>query len=541
MVPTDEPEDNDAETVEDGAPDGTAHALERQVFTLRQALRRERQHRAEVEEHFAFLRGALEHSGEAMMITAADPTPPARRILYVNPAFTAMTGYTPEEVLGVSPRILWGEASDPAVVQSLRRCLETGQSFHGETWMRRKDGRQLLLAQHVAPVRGEDGALRYFVSIQRDVTPERAAQHAQRRMEAEANHARKLEALGRLASGIVHDFNNLLAAVLANAELLAETVGGEDREIVGEILRAAQHGRGLTQQLMVFCRHDPRAPQVIDVDEATRGALRMLRRLLGDGVRVETHLAAAPARARIDLTKFGQVLMNLCLNARDAMPAGGCLTVRTAADAARITVTVQDDGAGIDAADRAQMLEPFFTTKPDGEGAGLGLATVMAILEGNGGALRVETAPGQGTTMRVLLPRADEDEDAPDASEPPGAPAPFPARLLVVEDDDGLRAVVERALRRAGYAVTAAASPGEALLVAERDPRVIDLVLSDVAMPYLDGPSLVARLRAMRPGLRALFMSAHAEPEVLRACEGALLSKPFGVSELLARVAAAVV
>ena len=505
-----------------------------------EALALERQRRDAVEAEHRFLRDAWDASGEAMMITAADRGPPSRRILDVNPAFVALTGHAREAVLGQSPSVLWGPSADPQVVAELRLRLGQEEDFLGETWMLRRDGSEVLVSQRVTPVRGGDGVVRHFVSVMRDMTEERAAQEALLAARSEANLARGMETLGRFASGIVHDFNNVLAALIANLELLAEgPLSAAQQECVNDVRGVADRGTGLTRALLMFCRRESARPQDIDVDAACREALRLLRRVLGDGVRTEANLDAQGARVRLDASSFGQLLMNLCLNARDAMPHGGTLTLRTRAERDRVTLEVQDGGVGMTAEVQALALQGDFTTKGPGRGAGLGLSTVRAVVAAGGGELAVTSRPGDGTQVRVSFPRVWSRVAA---VTPPRALAGQslpgrPARLLLVEDDDALRESLHRVLLRAGHEVLTARSPGDALLLAELQTKPFDVVLSDVEMPLIDGPALVARLRQRQPGLPAVFMSAHVASATIADEDGPLLAKPFDDDALHAALA----
>ncbi len=505
-----------------------------------EALAQERVRRGALEAEHRFLRDAWDASGEAMMITAADRGPPSRRILDVNPAFVALTGHPREVVLGQSPRLLWGPSADPQVVAELRLRLSREEDFLGETWMLRRDGTEVRVSQRVTPVRGGDGVVRHFVTVMRDMTRDRAAQESLLAARSEANLARGMETLGRFASGIVHDFNNVLAALIANLELLAEgPLSAAQQECVHDVRAAADRGTALTRALLMFCRRESARPQDIDVDAACREALRLLRRVLGDSVRTEAQLDAQGARVRLDASSFGQLLMNLCLNARDAMPQGGTLTLRTRAERERVTLEVEDVGVGMTAEVQALALQGDFTTKDPGRGAGVGLSTVRAVVADGGGELSVASRPGEGTQVRVCFPRvwargaAVTPRGAVAGQSLPGRPV----RLLLVEDDDALREALHRVLLRAGHEVFAARSPGDALLLVEAQSKPLDLVLSDVEMPLLDGPALVARLRQRQPGLPAVFMSAHVAPATIAEEDGPLLAKPFDDDALHAALA----
>jgi two-component system cell cycle sensor histidine kinase/response regulator CckA len=379
----------------------------------------------------------------------------------------------------------------------------------------------------------------------------------QRRAAARSASAARLETIGRLAGGIAHDFNNLLAAVLGSVEAIRAACPEVATEELCTIEDAAQRGAALVRQLLAFARQQRLRPRVLDLNAAVRGIAPLLRRLLGNGIAVELALEEPGRKVLADPVQFDQVLLNLAANAREAMPEGGTLRIATghrvvlrpegegaaALPPGRYAVLeVSDTGTGIPAEALPRLFEPFFTTRPERGGTGLGLATVQGIVAQSGGHIAVETRPGKGTTFRIHLPRHEgaPPETAPAAPAPPDAAGERSAKeaaILLVEDEAPLRRLAERLLRRAGYAVAAAPSAEAALdLVVERPAALV----SDIAMPGADGVTLARALRARWPGLPVLLLSGYAGAAGREAeAEGfRLLAKPFAPGDLLQAVAA---
>jgi PAS domain S-box-containing protein len=400
-----------------------------------------------------------------------------------------------------------------------------------------------------------------MVGTIQDVTARRQAEQAREALSEQLRQAQKMEGLGRLAGGVAHDFNNLLVVVLTCAgNIQARLAKGlePEREDVEEILTAGQRGRDLTSQLLALARKQVVAPAPLELNEALRGAERLLRRLLREDV--ELHLELQPGLWPLiaDAGQLQQVLLNLAVNARDAMPTGGRLTLSTAnlepahADdggwqgAPRppgplICLVVEDTGAGIPVEDWPRVFEPFFTTKPHGQGTGLGLATVYGIVQQSGGSVRFRTGPGQGTAFELCWPRGDAQATGDTPPEPPAKAAAWPhERVLLVEDDDLVRGSTARALRRAGYDVTPASGGSAALAVLSQGGPPFDLLLTDVVMPGMNGRQLAAVVQGVSPGLRVLYMSGYTHD--IMAPEGAiqpgldLIEKPFTTPALLDRV-----
>jgi signal transduction histidine kinase/CheY-like chemotaxis protein len=364
----------------------------------------------------------------------------------------------------------------------------------------------------------------------------------------------KLEAVGRLAGGIAHDFNNLLTVINGCSELLDTTLPPDhvSRDLVADIRRAGERAAGLTAQLLLFSRKRPINLLSINLNSAVTDAVRLLGRVLGDNVTVETKLADDLPAVKADYGLIHQIVLNLAVNSRDAMPYGGTVTIRTeskdAADRAVVRLSLADTGAGMDEETQKQVFEPFFTTKEQGKGTGLGLATVYGIVRTLGGEIHFRSAVGHGTTFEIDLPAAGASDHG-DSREmrkvavPIDDPTPLPSRgvVLLVEDDEMVRGLARRVLTRDAFHVVTAASATDAVRIARQEPQ-LDLLITDVVMPELSGPEVAELIRQFRPNLRVLFMSGHTPDEIRR--QGldvdaeAFVQKPFAGEALIARVEA---
>ena len=358
--------------------------------------------------------------------------------------------------------------------------------------------------------------------------------------------AQKMEAIGRLAGGVAHDFNNLLTAIRGYSEEVYLSLDPADdrRADIQEVLDAADRAAALTHQLLIFSRKQVVSPRVLALETVIAGTEKMLRRLIGEDVVLTSQVAPGVPPIRADPGQIDQVLVNLVVNARDAMPTGGEVRIAVEevarGDARYVRLTVADNGSGMDEATRQKIFEPFFTTKEEGRGTGLGLATVYGIVEQSGGIIEVDTALGRGTTFSLFFPAVDA---APSADEPP-VPAdlhPGTETLLLVEDDRHVRALIARSLTGAGYTVLEAASGNEALAVARAHAGEIDLLLTDVVMPGISGPVLAEQLTLSRPTLRVLLMSGYSDDAVGRhgvhaAGTAAFIQKPFSMEALAGRL-----
>lgn len=412
---------------------------------------------------------------------------------------------------------------------------------------------------NAAPLAGADGEGVGAVVTIDDITETRAIQSALYRTQEHLLHAQKMEAVGRLAGGMAHDFNNLLTAIMGFGELILEWMPPDapTRGDAEEVVRSARRGRDLTDQLLSFSRRRTAEPTVLDLNEVVSSCRRLVQRLLEERVSFETRLSPAAGLVRIDRTELEQIIVNLALNARDSVSGpDGAVRVETGhvdlelpldAEPEAIppgrweTLAVTDNGAGMDVGLRLRIFEPFFTTKAVGRGTGLGLSTVYGIVKRVGGFVRVDSRPGHGTTFTVHLPPAAGEAPAPEPVE--ARPARGSETVLLVEDQDQIRSLLARQLRRSGFEVIEAANGHEALSRWRADPDAIDIVVSDVIMPIMDGPTMVAQARAARPDLPVIFVSGYpgaadpAEREVPLP-EAPLLRKPFAAAELVATIRA---
>jgi PAS domain S-box-containing protein len=359
-----------------------------------------------------------------------------------------------------------------------------------------------------------------------------------RQLEEQLRQSQKMEAVGRLAGGVAHDFNNLLTVITLSSHMLLDSMKpGPQAEQVKDIADAADRASALTRQLLTFGRKDVLSPKVIDVNAAVREAESMLRRLIGEDILLVVELQPDAWPVTIDPGHLGQVLLNLSVNARDAMPRGGSLVVRTANVEREMCLSVTDTGIGMPPEIVARVFEPFFTSKPVGQGTGLGLAVVHGIVEQNGGRIEVDSAPGAGTTFSIFLPASDA---AVSVGEPAAAPRSGHESILLVEDEASLRQLAARALRARGFTVLLAADGAEALRVLEAHPEPLDLLVTDVVMPNMDGRELADRLRARMPKLKVLFLSGYMDDALLRRgvfeANETLLQKPFTPASLAQRV-----
>jgi signal transduction histidine kinase len=414
----------------------------------------------------------------------------------------------------------------------------------------RPDGSTRWIRDRSFPVRDASGHVRRVVGLAEDVT-------TLVKTEERLRQAARLDALGRLAGGVAHDFNNLLCVMLSYVDLILGSPGlsAQQREDLGVVRDAGASASALTRQLLTFSQQQTAQPRSIDVGRALAGLERILRRLLREDTEIVLVLAPTTAAVRVDPAHLEQVVINLTVNARDAMPRGGRLTISTAdvvvsteeAGAAAgltagryVKLTVTDNGTGMTPETRAHIFEPFFTTKERGRGTGLGLATVFGIVDKCGGAIQVDSEPGRGTAFTIYLPAAD----APAVTSAATAAARDPLRgsetVLLVEDDPQVRAVARTLLSRHGYEVLDAVNPGEALLICEIHSGAIDLLVTDVVMPLMSGPQLARRLATLRPAMKVLYTSGYGResmaPDDGIAEDDAFVAKPFTPLELTRRV-----
>jgi PAS domain S-box-containing protein len=498
------------------------------LFAIRAGSELERQ-RAEA--RLSLQSAAMEAVANAICITDAEG-----RVEWVNPAFSRLTGYLEGEVKGQHTRILKSGLMPASSYQDLWSTVLAGRVWRGEMVNRRRDGALYTEEMTITPVPGADGSVAHLVAIKEDVTE-------RRRMEERLRHTQRLEAVGRLAGGVAHDFNNLLQAMLGVADLLGVD-GRAAPEHVEELEELLHRGAQLTRQLLLFSRQEePRAGR-FDLNALIRETAKLLRRLLRENVTLRIALADEPLEVVADRGQLGQVWMNLAVNAADAMPDGGTLTVRSGRlDAAHVWFAVDDTGHGIPDEVRAHIFEPFFTTKRDHRGTGLGLSVVHGIVARHNGRIDVTSAPGGVTTFRVVLPVGGVPTGAvvPGDADGEALPAGKGERLLLVEDDDSVRRTFRRLLEGLGYRVESA----ESAEAAERLPadRPFDVLLTDVLLPGASGGELARRLTRRWPSLAVVFMSGYTEDEMVRHNVGAggaaFLQKPVDIRTLTRTVRAA--
>ncbi|MGE0454608.1 MAG: response regulator [Vicinamibacteria bacterium] len=518
--------------------------LQREVVERRKA-----EAESELRAQLLHLQGAaLESTADAVVITDREKV-----IQWVNPSFCALVGYATEEVTGRRVSMFGsGRPEDLAAYREMTALAGAGQVWAGELMGKRKDGALRLVAQTVTPVRGDDGRISHYVAVLRDVSQ-------RRRLEEQLRQAQKMEAVGRLSGGVAHDFNNILNVILGFGEMLLKKLPADDglRRYGVEILKAANRGASLTRQLLAFSRQQVLQPKVIDLNAAVSEMERMLSRLIGEDVELVTSLEPRLGRVEVDPGQVEQVLMNLAVNARDAMPNGGTLTIETAnvdlteADTRQyeypvspgpyVRITVGDSGSGMDALTLSHIFEPFFTTKPVDKGTGLGLATVYGIVKQSKGYIWASSEAGVGTTFTIVLPRMPGEAAPPAEAEQDGAGVAGRGTVLLVEDDEAARGLWQEMLEMLGYRTVVAANGVEALEQAEAQRGRIDLLLTDVVMPRLGGRELVARLREKRPDVRVIFMSGYTADTILRqgiADSGSpFLQKPFSAQQLASKIA----
>lgn len=458
---------------------------------------------------------------------------PESLILEVNEGAERMLGYRRGEVLGkpVSALGLW---VDPGQRDEARGVIQReGIVQNFQTNFRAKDGRELdvLLSSCVLDVDGRPAWLTLF----RDVT-------LQRQLEARLAHSEKLEAVGRLAGGVAHDFNNLITAISGYADMLRSSIppGDPRRKDVEEILRASGRAAQLTQQLLAFGRRQLVQPRIVDLNALVREVTSLLGRLLGADIALIVDAGPEVVPVTIDPGQVEQLLVNLSVNARDAMPEGGRLHLGVRADDGHAILTVRDEGEGMSPEIQAQLFEPFFTTKAQGKGTGLGLATVYGIVQQAGGEIGVESAPGRGATFTIRLPLTPGDVTAEAVAGEPLALVAGVGTVLVAEDEPQVCRLVERTLLAAGYRVLTAPDGAQALAISRADARPIHLLITDVVMPGMGGRELAETFRRERPDSRVLFISGYTEDLVARRglaeAGAAFLPKPFTPRELTDRV-----
>jgi signal transduction histidine kinase len=441
---------------------------------------------------------------------------------------------------------------DEAFYEELWSTITAGLTWEGRLINKRKDGSLYTEDATISPVLGEDGRIHHYVAVKRDIS-------AQLALEEQLRQSQKMEAIGQLAGGVAHDFNNILQAIMGHTQILLEDFSGnaEDREDVEDILRNAERASALTRQLLMFSRRQVMHPEFISLNQTIEDLLKMLCRILGEHIRLEWLPGNQLGAIYADVVMMDQVLMNLCVNARDAMSEGGTLTIETqnvlvdseycashmwAKPGRYVLLSVTDTGCGMDHQTLEHIFEPFFTTKPKGRGTGLGLATVYGIVKQHNGMVTAYSEPGKGTTFKVYLPQCESRAVAV-GSLVEGAATGGTETILLAEDEEMVRDLAVRILERAGYNVIAAADGEEAVEIFKSHAESVDMLLFDVVMPRLGGHQAYERIRALRPDVPVLFSSGYSENAIHTGFvlhEGLrLLQKPYAPATLLRAVRAA--
>jgi two-component system cell cycle sensor histidine kinase/response regulator CckA len=501
--------------------------------------------RRQAEERSGSLATAIEQAAEQFVITDLKGS-----ILYCNPAFEKATGFSKEEVLGRNPRVLKSGKQTPEFYRQLWDTIGSGSVWTGRFTNKRKDGSLCEEDATISPIRDVSGRIKGYVAIKRDVS-ERI------QLENQFRQAQKLESVGRLAGGVAHDFNNLLTVINGYSGLLMEELQPPDPlwPYADEIRKAGERAAALTRQLLAFSRKQVIEVKAVDLNAIVKDAERMLRRLIGEDVELRTNLDPLLGVLMADPDQLHQVIMNLVVNARDAMPEGGKLLIETrdivlnetaaashpdAVPGRYVLMSVADTGTGMDEMTLEHIFEPFFTTKEQGKGTGLGLSTVYGIVRQNGGWVEVSSQPSRGTTFRIYLPRVEPGPE-PSADGPAARPAAHTGgTVLLVEDQEEVRKLAKTILKMHGFEVIEARNGMEADMLAREYSGDIQLLLTDVVMPGMSGKELCELLRSRRPTLKVLFSSGYTadviahrgvlEPHV------AYLPKPFTALELVTKV-----
>lgn len=458
-------------------------------------------------------------------------------------------GWESEEVLGRLPPIVPKEKRDE-FLGNFNRILEGGNISGLECPGLRKDGKFIDMSLSASPMKNRQGEIVLIMTLVQDISDKKC-------LEREFQQAQKMEAVGRLAGGVAHDFNNLLTAIAGYSTFLLKNLSPDDpnRPDVEEIKKAGERAAELTRQLLAFSRQQVLQLKILDCNRVVAGIEKMFRRLIGEDIQVISRLRPELGAVKADPGQMEQVLMNLVVNSRDAMPEGGTITIETSnesVDHARarahpglkpgsyVLVAVSDTGCGMDAQTQARLFEPFFTTKELGKGTGLGLATVYGIVSQSGGNIFVHSKPGGGTTFNIYLPRVDDEACAAIPAALPPQSLHGSETILLVEDDDSVYKLLRRVLSGNGYTVLAASSGDSALMICERYKGDIHLMLTDIVMPRMNGRELAKRLSPLRPNMKVIYMSGYTEKSIfqhdLLAGRELFLQKPLEPELVLRKV-----
>ncbi|HQT91156.1 MAG TPA: PAS domain S-box protein, partial [Candidatus Kryptobacter bacterium] len=473
-------------------------------------------------------------------------------VVWANPAFETLTGYSVSEAVGRNiGELSKSDKQDEAFFKDLWDTILSGNVWHGEVVNRRKNGTPYTEDLTIAPVKDDGGAVTHLVAIMQDVTMRKS-------FEGKVLQAQKLEGIAQLAGGVAHDYNNILGVILGYGELLKRKLNAKDpaRIPVDAILTATRRGADPTKQLLAFAQKGLISPRVVDVNKAIEGMEGVLQRIVGDHLKLDIFPLKGLWNVKIDPTHLDQMLVNLASNARDAITGdSGMVEIKTSNVVADepfvrkhvgftpgeyVMITFSDTGRGMDRKTQERIFEPFFTTKPNGSASGLGLATVYGIVKRNNGAITVRSAPGEGTTFCIYLPRFDKAEPEPTEEAISLEPLQSNETVLLVEDQADLLELVKENLEEYGYKVMTALEAEEALVFCEAYPEKIDILVTDVIMPGMSGKELSEKVMRLRPGIKTLFMSGYSAnalaPEGILGNGIEFLQKPFTAYELAKKV-----
>ncbi|MFI5335273.1 MAG: ATP-binding protein [Opitutales bacterium] len=507
--------------------------------------------RQRAEEAIRLQSAALEAAANAIVITDRNAV-----VIWANRSFTTLTGYSLGEVIGhKTNELISSGKQDRKFFTHLWQTILADRVWQGELVNRRKDGSLYTEEMTITPLKSEGRDITHFIAIKQDITQRKQDEENRQALEMRYRQAQKMEAVGRLAGGVAHDFNNLLTAIIGNAQLLR--LGGlgarEQTEAIAQIDAAGRRAAGLTRQMLAFSRQQPVVFARINLNEVVANMGKILPRMLGEDIRMQFQYAAMPLPVDADTTMLDQVLLNICVNARDAMPEGGTVTIATSAveyDAEAVRtfpegqagrfacLSISDQGPGIDPAILPRIFEPFFTTKEVGKGTGLGLATVHGIVEQHKGWIHLESVIGRGTTFHVHLPLQEATEAVADAHSLPPDSLGRGGTILVVEDEDSVRGIVTEVLSRNGYRIIEASNGREGLERWRERRAEVNMLLTDIVMPGgLDGQALAAEILKEAPGLKVGYMSGYMRPNHTRSpyfrVGANYLPKPFEISQLV--------
>ena len=509
--------------------------------------------RKRAEADHRMLMSAIEQTTDSIVITDTKGT-----IQYVNSAFECITGYAREEAIGQNPRILKSGKQDEVFYRELWATISGGKIWQGRMTNKRKDGSFFTEDATISPVYNNDGTLWRYMAIKRDVTEHIRLYEEKFRLKEQLQQAQKLESLGRLAGGVAHDLNNLLTPILGYCELLLNDLGENYRHkaSVKQIAHAGMRARDIVRQLLVFSRRQTIEMKPVNLNKVLTGFEKLIRRTIREDIAIKLALAPSLPLMMGDIGQLAQVIMNLVVNAQDAMPDGGMITMETMASelddhfaathqgvkpGLYVMLSVSDTGCGMDAETREHIFEPFFTTKDKDRGTGLGLATVYGIVKQHGGNIWVYSEPGKGTTFKIYLP-VFRGTYTPEKNKSGAELAALNGNetILLVEDDKPVRDLALDVLRNLGYTVLNAASGEEAIAILDRHDKQIHLLLTDVIMPGMNGKELFAKVAEKHQGLKVIYMSGYTENVI--AHHGVLeegivfIQKPFTVQDFAAKI-----